>query len=83
MSQPRRVLGTTFTMLGTLYDGWRSDCVARRSTLMIAATAEAVAALNQRARTELIEAGTVEADGVALHDGTSAVVPQMQVPAKR
>lgn len=39
---------------------------------MIAATGQTVAELNQRARTDLINAGAVENGGVPLHDGTSA-----------
>lgn len=66
-------------MLDTLYEAWQTDRAAGRSTLMIAANGEAVAELNQRARTDLIEAGTVEAEGVALHDGTRAGVGDLVV----
>ncbi|MGO1183944.1 MAG: MobF family relaxase [Micrococcaceae bacterium] len=66
-------------MLDTLYDAWQTDRAAGRSTLMIAANGEAVAELNQRARNDLIDAGTVEAKGVALHDGTRAGVGDLVV----
>ncbi|MGO2194580.1 MAG: ATP-dependent DNA helicase [Brachybacterium sp.] len=66
-------------MLDALYDAWQADRDAGRSTLMIAATGEAVAELNQRARTDLIGAGTVETEGVALHDGTRAGVGDLVV----
>jgi conjugative relaxase-like TrwC/TraI family protein len=67
------------TMLDALYDAWQTDRAAGRSTLMIAANGEAVSELNQRARTDLIEAGRVEADGVPLHDGTAAGVGDLVV----
>ena len=66
-------------MLDALYGAWQADRAAGRSTLMIAATGEAVTELNQRARTVLIDAGTVEAEGVALHDGTRAGVGDLVV----
>lgn len=66
-------------MLDSLYDAWQTDRAAGRSTLMIAANGEAVAELNQRTRTDLIDAGTVEADGVALRDGTRAGVGDLVV----
>lgn len=66
-------------MLDALYDAWHTDRAAGRSTLMIAANGEAVAELNQRARTDLIDAGRVEAEGVALHDGTAAGVGDLVV----
>lgn len=66
-------------MLDALYDAWQTDRASGRSTLMIAANGEAVAELNQRARSDLIDAGTVEADGVALHDGTRAGVGDLVV----
>ncbi|MFD0997438.1 ATP-binding domain-containing protein [Pseudoclavibacter chungangensis] len=66
-------------MLDALYDAWQTDRAAGRSTLMIAANGEAVSELNQRARTDLIEAGRVEADGVPLHDGTAAGVRDLVV----
>ena len=44
-------------MLDALYDAWQIDRAAGQSTLMIAANGGAVAELNQRARTDLIQAG--------------------------
>jgi hypothetical protein len=46
---------------------------------MIAGTGEMVAQLNERARADLIEAGQVEADGLRLHDGTTAGVGDLVV----
>ena len=66
-------------MLDALYDAWQIDRAAGQSTLMIAANGGAVAELNQRARTDLIQAGRVEADGVPLHDGTTAGVSDLVV----
>ncbi len=59
-------------MLDALYGAWQEDRAAGLSTLMIAGNGEAVAELNQRARADLIDAGHVEAEGVLLHDGTTA-----------
>lgn len=59
-------------MLDALYSAWQEDRAAGLSTLMIAGNGEAVAELNQRARADLIDAGHVEAEGVLLHDGTTA-----------
>ncbi len=46
---------------------------------MIAGTGEMVAQLNERARADLIEAGQVEADGLRLHDGTTAGIGDLVV----
>lgn len=66
--------GDTDTILDAAYAAWRADKTAGLSTVMIAATAQTVAELNQRARTDLIAAGAVETHGLSLHDGTSAGV---------
>lgn len=66
-------------MLDALYNAWQTDRASGRSTLMIASNGEAVAELNQRARTDLIDAGTVEAEGLVLHDGTRAGVGDLVV----
>lgn len=64
--------GDQDTMLDAAYQAWASDREAGLRSVMIAATAETVTALNQRARTDLIAAGCVQESGVALHDGTTA-----------
>ena len=46
---------------------------------MIAGTGEMVAELNERARADLLTAGRVEAEGVRLHDGTTAGVGDLVV----
>lgn len=67
------------TMLDAIYEAWRSDRDAGLRTLMIAGTGEMVAQLNERARADLIETGQVEADGLRLHDGTTAGVGDLVV----
>jgi conjugative relaxase-like TrwC/TraI family protein len=64
--------GDADTMLDAAYNAWRTDREAGKASLMIAATGQTVAELNQRARTDLIATGTVEPAGVPLHDGTHA-----------
>jgi len=66
--------GDQDTMLDAAYQAWRADRDTGLRSVMIAATGETVAALNERARTDLITAGRVEESGVALHDGTTAGV---------
>src|SRR5690606_2439498 len=75
----RLVEGDVETMLDTLYEAWRTDRDEDLRTLMIAGTGEMVAELNGRARADLIEAGRVEAEGVGLHDGTTAGVGDLVV----
>jgi conjugative relaxase-like TrwC/TraI family protein len=71
--------GDTETMLDAIYEAWHTDRGAGLRTLMIAGTGEMVAQLNERARADLIEAGQVEADGVRLHDGTTAGIGDLVV----
>ena len=59
-------------MLDAAYQGWKADKDAGRVSVMIAATGQTVAELNQRARTDLVAAGAVEGGGVPLHDGSIA-----------
>jgi len=66
--------GDQDAMLEAAYQAWQADRGAGLRSVMIAATGETVAELNQRARADLIAAGRVEASGVGLHDGTSAGV---------
>lgn len=71
--------GDAETMLDSIYEAWRTDRDEGLRTLMIAGTGEMVAQLNERARADLIEAGQVEADGLRLHDGTTAGVGDLVV----
>src|SRR5699024_6195679 len=71
--------GDAETMLNAIYEAWRTDRDEGLRTLMIAGTGEMVAQLNERARTDLIESGQVEADGLRLHDGTTAGVGDLVV----
>ncbi len=64
--------GDRTTTLDTAYQAWLDDTRQGRTSLLIAADNATVTALNTRARLDLVDAGTVEADGVALHDGTTA-----------
>ncbi len=67
--------GSTEAMADAAYVAWRADIRSGRSTVLISDSNEAVAALNVRARTELILEGRVDAlHEVALHDGTRAAV---------
>ena len=67
--------GTTESMADAAYAAWRADSRAGRATVLISDSNEAVAALNARARTELILEGRVKAvREVALHDGNRASV---------
>lgn len=71
--------GSLDTMLDAVYQAWQADRAAGLSTLMIAGNGETVAELNQRARADLVTAGRVQAEGVALHDGTTAGVGDLVV----
>jgi conjugative relaxase-like TrwC/TraI family protein len=74
-SQHQRIHdGDTDTMLNAVYTAWQHDKTAGLSTVMVAGTSTTVAELNQRARADLIAAGTVEPSGVPLRDGTTAGV---------
>ena len=59
-------------MLDAAYTAWRTDETAGKTSLLIAGSTQTVRDLNTRARADLAAAGTVEADGVVLHDGSIA-----------
>ena len=61
--------GSRQAMTEQVYTGWKTDMLAGRKALMVAATNADVAALCTRARADRVAAGQVEADGVRLHDG--------------
>lgn len=65
--------GETEAMVNDAYAAWRADQQASRAAVLVTDTNDAVLALNQRARTDLILDGTVDARReVELHDGTRA-----------
>ncbi|MDM4723353.1 MobF family relaxase [Micromonospora sp. WMMA1363] len=64
--------GDRDAMLDAVYQAWRTENTAGDVSLMIAPTNDDTRRLNDRARTDLIAAGHVEATGVELHDGTTA-----------
>ncbi|MGW9167224.1 MobF family relaxase [Agromyces sp. NPDC055658] len=67
--------GESDAMADAAYEGWRADARAGRVSVLISDSNEAVAALNERARTDAILDGRVDAlREVALHDGTRAGV---------
>lgn len=66
--------GDQDAMLDAVYQAWCTDRDAGLRSVMIAATGQTVAELNQRARTDLVAEGRVQEPGVALHDGTTAGV---------
>ncbi|TFC31357.1 TrwC relaxase [Cryobacterium sp. TMT1-3] len=72
--------GSTEAMADAAYEAWRADIRSGKLTVLISDSNEAVAALNVRARTELILEGRVNAlYEVALHDGTRAAVGDMVI----
>lgn len=67
--------GETETMIDAAYAVWRADRQAGRATVLVSDSNESVQALNQRARTDLILDGAVDAHHeIELHDGTYAAV---------
>jgi ATP-dependent exoDNAse (exonuclease V) alpha subunit len=65
--------GTTEDMLHEAYAAWRSDVHAGLSSVLVTESAQAVSALNQRARAERITTGETEASReVELADGNCA-----------
>lgn len=68
----RTVGGTRDDMLDDIYTAWTTDRATGRQSIMVAASTADVEALSGRARLDLITAGTVEHDGVELHNGSRA-----------
>ncbi len=65
--------GEADQMADAAYTAWRRDRADGLASILIAETGDAVTALNQRARADLVLAGDVDASAeVALHDGTAA-----------
>lgn len=64
--------GDRSTMLDAAYAGWLADQRTGRRSLLLAADSATVTDLNNRARSDLVRAGHVAADGVGLADGPTA-----------
>ena len=62
--------GDRESMLDLMYAAWREDVAGGRRSLMIASDKETVAALNERARADLVAAGRVARNGI--RTGSSA-----------
>lgn len=59
-------------MLEEIYVAWTADRTANRHSIMVAGTNDEVAALNARARLDLVGQGVVGKSGMVLHDGNKA-----------
>jgi len=70
----RIVGGDRESALDLLYDAWRRDTAEGKRSLMIANDADTVRDLNQRARTDRVMSGDVDADGIDLADETTVGV---------
>ncbi|WP_019632499.1 MobF family relaxase [Actinomadura atramentaria] len=66
--------GSRQAMIEEAYAGWKADMLAGKTTLLAASTSVNVGELNAQARRDRVEAGQVEPDGAALHDGNTAGV---------
>ncbi|MBN9608863.1 MAG: relaxase domain-containing protein [Actinobacteria bacterium] len=64
--------GDADAMIHAAHQAWKADHTRGLTSLLIAADNDTVQALNLTVRADLIEAGHVHAEGVALHDGTVA-----------
>lgn len=66
--------GDRVEMIAGVYDAWRTDVAAGKSSLMIGADAGTVAELNRLARADRVTTGAVSDDGVRIADGQIAGV---------
>lgn len=79
----RIVDGETEAMVDAAYEAWRADKSAGRSSILISDSNESVAALNSRARTDLILDGTVRGPReAALHDDSRAAIGDTVITRK-
>lgn len=75
IAHDRVIGGEQDTMVDEAYAAWRQDSQAGRASILVAETHDLVTELNNRARLDLIQDGTVRGPGeIALHDGTAASV---------
>jgi len=68
--QGRVESGSREDMVDLIFDGWKRDVNAGQTSLMLAADAETVRALNARARAHRVAAGEVSDTGARLADGS-------------
>ena len=71
--------GDRETMLEALYEAWKADVDAGRSSLMIASDSATVGELNRRARADRVAGGSVAGDGLAVAGGEAAGVGDVVV----
>lgn len=71
--------GSREDMVDLIFEGWREDVRAGRTSLMLAADAETVSELNERARAHRVAAGEVAGEGVRLGYGSVAGVGDVVV----
>jgi len=64
--------GIRQSMLEEIYVAWAADRTANLHSIMVAGTNDEVAALNARARLDLVGQGVVGKSGMVLHDGNRA-----------
>jgi hypothetical protein len=72
LANGRVIGGSRQAMTEAAYEAWKTDMLAGRTTLMVAATNRDTTILSARARADRVIAGHVEADGVQLRDGNFA-----------
>ncbi len=78
-SHGRIVEGEREELLDALYQAWRTDIDAGRSSLMIAPDMATVSDLNRRARADLVTAGHVSTEGVEVSGGATAGVGDLVI----
>ena len=78
-SHGRIVEGEHEELLDALYQAWRTDIDAGRSSLMIAPDMATVSDLNRRARADLVTAGHVSTEGVEVSGGATAGVGDLVI----
>jgi conjugative relaxase-like TrwC/TraI family protein len=78
-AQGRITGGERTDLLDRLYQAWKADIEAGRSSLMIAGDAATVSELNRRARADRVAAGEVLAEGLRVSDGQTAGVGDLVV----
>jgi len=66
--------GDRESALDLLYEAWRRDTAEGKRSLMIANDAETVGDLNQRARSDRVLSGAVDANGINLAEGSTVGV---------
>jgi conjugative relaxase-like TrwC/TraI family protein len=78
-AQGRVTSGERADMLDRIYQAWKADIEAGKSSLMIAGDAATVSELNRRARADRVAAGQVLAEGLSVADGQTAAVGDLVV----